>query len=302
MRKIITIVIAISVVLALLPVSSALASTGCSVLNGASGTANPTFAVAGGAFEEGDTVGLTIAGTGTTFSLLEGGSVVVGPVPVGSSLTYIIPADGTYSFSASVTGSDATTTATFSCAGDEPDPGVICHRPPGNPAAAHTIVVGVPAVDAHLAHGDTLGPCPEGVQTKFDDFGDGISIFVIASTGEISIWGNCVEDDCAPVLVTTVTQIINISAVIVTGDSPHFIIVDDPEDVQFTVDDEVDDGMFVVIYYLHPDPSDDTVGVFQINIYHDGELINDDILVFVDLDGDIVRWTTHAYWIRLLQG
>jgi hypothetical protein len=36
----------------------------------------------------------------------------------------------------------------------------ICHVPPGNPSNAHTIRVGASAVDAHLAHGDTLGKCP----------------------------------------------------------------------------------------------------------------------------------------------
>lgn len=35
----------------------------------------------------------------------------------------------------------------------------ICHVPPGNPDNAHTIVVGAPAVDAHLAHGDFEGEC-----------------------------------------------------------------------------------------------------------------------------------------------
>ena len=35
----------------------------------------------------------------------------------------------------------------------------VCHVPPGNPAAAHTIHVGEPAVPVHLGHGDSLGPC-----------------------------------------------------------------------------------------------------------------------------------------------
>lgn len=46
---------------------------------------------------------------------------------------------------------------------DTPQPPVkvtICHRPPGNPDKAKTITVGEAAVDAHLAHGDTLGSCP----------------------------------------------------------------------------------------------------------------------------------------------
>jgi len=35
----------------------------------------------------------------------------------------------------------------------------LCHVPPGNPANAHTITVGAPAVKAHLRHGDHLGAC-----------------------------------------------------------------------------------------------------------------------------------------------
>jgi hypothetical protein len=36
----------------------------------------------------------------------------------------------------------------------------ICHIPPGDPANAHEITVGEPAVAAHVRnHGDTIGPC-----------------------------------------------------------------------------------------------------------------------------------------------
>ncbi len=36
---------------------------------------------------------------------------------------------------------------------------VICHIPPGNPSARHTITIGAPAWHAHRGHGDTYGPC-----------------------------------------------------------------------------------------------------------------------------------------------
>ncbi|TSC68277.1 MAG: putative lipoprotein, partial [Parcubacteria group bacterium Gr01-1014_66] len=38
---------------------------------------------------------------------------------------------------------------------------IICHIPPGNPSRRHTLTIGAPALSAHLAHGDTKGPCPE---------------------------------------------------------------------------------------------------------------------------------------------
>ena len=38
---------------------------------------------------------------------------------------------------------------------------LICHIPPGNPENPITISVSPNAVPAHLAHGDTEGPCPD---------------------------------------------------------------------------------------------------------------------------------------------
>ncbi len=42
----------------------------------------------------------------------------------------------------------------------------LCHIPPGNPNAAHTITVGAPAVETHLGHGDSLGSCGEGTSNS----------------------------------------------------------------------------------------------------------------------------------------
>ena len=55
---------------------------------------------------------------------------------------------------------------------DIEDQVTICHVPPGNPDNAHTIVVGAPAVDAHLAHGDFEGECDGEDGATDDDLDD----------------------------------------------------------------------------------------------------------------------------------
>ncbi len=57
---------------------------------------------------------------------------------------------------------------------DEDDHGkkdkvTICHIPPGNPGNAHTINVSGNAEYAHLAHGDTLGECPDSDDVSQDN-------------------------------------------------------------------------------------------------------------------------------------
>lgn len=48
----------------------------------------------------------------------------------------------------------------------------ICHRPPGNPDAAHTITISRSALEEHLSHGDTIGPCPSRGDDDHDDDDD----------------------------------------------------------------------------------------------------------------------------------
>lgn len=49
----------------------------------------------------------------------------------------------------------------------------VCHAPPGNPDNAHTIYVGQPAVDAHEAHGDTVGECEDTNEENDEKRGNG---------------------------------------------------------------------------------------------------------------------------------
>lgn len=54
----------------------------------------------------------------------------------------------------------AVTTANGQPACTNPKKTLVCHIPPGNPANAHEICVGNPAVEPHQTHhGDFLGPC-----------------------------------------------------------------------------------------------------------------------------------------------
>ena len=90
------------------------------------------------------------------------------------------------------------------CADEDGDGSVtICHIPPGNPDAAHTITVSVNALPAHLAHGDHCGACEEDdgllmggnsdvnaelCPTDLDDSGD---IGAADVTQLLGSWGPC---------------------------------------------------------------------------------------------------------------
>ena len=73
---------------------------------------------------------------------------------------FVCIAAGALSSIGVATSSGGTASAMYYTTGKKGHKVVICHVPPGNPDNAHTIEVSENAVDAHLAHGDTLGPCP----------------------------------------------------------------------------------------------------------------------------------------------
>ena len=80
--------------------------------------------------------------------------------------------------------------------GSTTTPGVgvvtVCHKPVGT--SPQTIVIGIPALRAHLAHGDTLGLCPGGTSTTTPPTDttaptiSGISVSSIASTSASVMW------------------------------------------------------------------------------------------------------------------
>ena len=74
--------------------------------------------------------------------------------------------------------------------------------------------------------------------------------------------------------------------------------VEVPEDFGFELEESGETS--IILYYLHPNPEDETVGVFQLNIYENDTLIDDSLLLFIDADGNIVLWTDQGFWAEQL--
>lgn len=301
MRKFsIAFILLITTMVLFTPVASAqtIISDGCSTIANSSG--NASFSTSADFFEN-ETIEVAVSGPGS-FIVSIGGSIELDLVADGATTSYIVRLDGSITVAVEIVSGTPNSMATLSCTPADEDAGAfdgtICHIPPGNPDAAHTITVGSEnAVEKHMSnHGDTMGACGDGVETRVDLPNVNISVFIIFESDSIQIFGDC-TDVCEEVINTPIMLIVDLNLVVVSGDEGLvFITVEDPEDFGFLLDDASTDGVYVVIYYLHPDPEDATVGVFQINIYQDGELLDDSILVFINTDGEIVSWTSHNIW------
>ena len=306
MRKLFLIVIVlISTMAFTAPIASAQTtlSAGCTTTAGSTGTVPDTIT---DTYTAGEVISVTVTSAdGAVFDVTIAGNLLLDDAATGASTSYTVQADGSVTINMTLTG--GTGTYETDCTADgETDgfDGTLCHRPPGNPDAAHTITVGSQnAVETHISkHGDTMGACPDGVQTRSDNFDVNITIFVIFASDTIQVYGEC-TDICEEVLNVPIVLIIDFNLVVIninTGDDSddtgEFIDVENPEDFGFILGEVTSDGLYVVIYYLHPDPDNPGVGVFQINVYDTGTLIDDSILVFIDSSGDIILWTDHSVW------
>ncbi|MEL6407284.1 MAG: hypothetical protein AAFR81_23125 [Chloroflexota bacterium] len=299
------------------PLSSVQAiSSGCTAINGTSATGGTPYTFNGGSFSAGEIITVTLLGTGT-FDISVNGIGVVANVTAPNVFQYAVPLDIAISVSVTVTGGSTDTSMNISCVepaistpstGDViPDvftaeDGTICHYPPNNPAAAQTLTVSEADLPAYLAEGATRGACPEGVETRNDIPGANVTIFILYETDTIQVYGNC-DTACEEVTSTPITLLVDLDSVVLNdGDDSNndndgtFIEINNPEDFGFQTGETTVSGLRTVIYYLHPDPTNPGVGVFQINIYQNDTLISDSTLVFLTTGGDIVLWSDQKYW------
>ncbi|MCI0708881.1 MAG: hypothetical protein L0154_01850 [Chloroflexi bacterium] len=230
-----------------------------------------TFVV-NGTMAAGDNYDISVDGT------------VVSAGETGTTYTHTFLADVTGAV-ITVTVNQGTFTVSVSCdqTGDDDEGGdfTLCHYPPGNPEAAHTITVGSQnAFDTHMdRHGDSPGACPPGVQSRTDDIGLGLAIFILPKMGVVSIYGECEEGGCSPIIEFHTADVVALIGVLVVS-----------EDSFETFDTDLTDEWEVRIFYLgNQDRDGDGTfhDVFQMNIYFNDVLAYDDLLILVAVDGTV---------------
>jgi hypothetical protein len=272
-------VVTLMAVLAPAAAQDIIPSAGCTAISDVILNADPSVSITGGDFDYGDVVSIIVSGPGDTYTFLVNG-VAEGEGNVGDLIIYVIPETGAYDFSVEVSGGTSVdTTVTVDCTPVSEAGGKIeiCHIPPGNPNNAHTIRIALPAVLAHMAHGDTIGRCPEERESGTEDATIGVTAYIFIDDLTIEIFGNCGQEDgegeCELLLI------IDLSLLEAVDDGEWW----------FEPDDDVD--FYVVFFYLGPSHLDENFGVFQLNLYRgDDVLMQDDILIFMDADGVIVGW------------
>lgn len=291
MRKLHIILLTLVVLIGVLVTPAAFAqdtlSTGCTALASDFSLDGASFT---GDFSAGESITFVVDAdfaSGDTYTVTVGGVDVVVDHDQ-ESYTHTFDADAT-GVTIAVTVTSGTFTVSVACddAGESGD-FTLCHYPPGNPAAAHTITVGSQnAFETHQArHDDTPGECPPGIDSRTDDDASGLVIYIILDADDtddeeitevIAIYGECEDGECISLVEILIDDVV---ALVGTLDVEGY--------VEFDAGD--DDGYTVRIYYLgYQDRNGDGTfhEVFQINIYYNDVLVNDDVLVLVADDGTV---------------
>lgn len=240
-----------------------------------------------GYFAAKDALTLALDGTFTSYTLQVNGVDVGNGYSSDTSFVYTFATSGTYTVQVIIDGS---ATVSWKCRPDSEVDGeggkvTICHIPPGNPAAAHTISVGKPALQAHLGHGDIEGECGER-ESRLDDHGLGIAIFTLKEDGIIELYGSCDDGECNVIGRIEIAITLNLTP---------------SEGAQVVIDEDTTDEWVIILFYLHPDPADLTVRVWQLNLYRSETLVNDNLLLFVNAEGAISGWGTQNIWNERLE-
>jgi hypothetical protein len=85
---------------------------------------------------------------------------------------------------------DVTVTVMDIRCGKKLDKVIVCHIPPGNPNNPQTLCIAPAAVPAHLAHGDFLGPCPDGKDSPVTEIEEVVGV-------NVNVYPNPFEGECS---------------------------------------------------------------------------------------------------------
>ena len=128
----------------------------------------------------------------------------------------------------------------------------ICHIPPGNPDNPQTIVISESALETHLAHGDTIGPC-DGNIVK-------LSSNITSGTPPLTIYFRIDINTSSP--ITTYQMDFD-------GDGIDPTTIEDPDNISFTYDQE---GIYYPTITVTDDQSNQYTDTIAVNVLSLNEL------------------------------
>lgn len=136
---------------------------------------------------------------------------------------------------------------------DGDDKITICHIPPGNPDNPQTIVISESALEAHLAHGDTIGPCSGNILLK-------LSSNITSGTPPLTIYFQ---------IDTNISSPITTYQIDFDGDGIDPTTIVDPDNVSFTYNEQ---GIYYPTITVTDDQGNQYTDTISVNVLSLNEL------------------------------